>query len=544
MLAIREIRAIYSEGVYAVAATIKQLYEMIEVEDERVHRLVAAANAAHLHKIEQLTARIARLENELAGKVRQVHHLNLAVRELNKQLKEARRQTRQAREAHLAHLLKNSRNSSMPPSQDRRKRTRSLRERSGRKPGGQVGHPGTTLGFARQPDRLIIHAPADCCLCGSSLGGGEVARTERRQVHNLPPRKMEVTEHQTQTKVCGRCGAENKGEFPADIKAPVQYGAGVRSVATYLMSYQLLPYDRCAEAMRDLFGCPLSPGTLATLLKVCAGELIGPELIIKEGLRESAVLGVDETGLRVRGRQDWVHVTATGKLTLLVHDRRRGQPAISGIGILPRYEGVCVHDGFSSYDRYGQCRHAQCNAHILRELNYVIETSQAGWAQGMKTLLLEIKAAVDNARESGSTGLPPRRKQRWVKEYDGFIEQAEKLYGTLRRKRGRAKKAQPEESVTRAAARKLACLLGEKREEILLFMHDFFMPFDNNQSERDLRMLKVKQKLGGCFRTEKGVEEFCRLRSYISTMKKQGQGVMETIRSVFAGKVLMPALRC
>jgi len=186
-------------GGYAVAGpAIRQLYEMIEVEDERVHRLVAAANAAHLQKIEQLTARIARLEEELAGKVRQAHQLNLAVKELNEQLKEARRQTRQARERHLAHLMKDSRNSSLPPSQDRRKRTRSLRERSGRKPGGQVGHRGTTLGFARQPDRLIIHAPADCYLCGSALGESEVARTERRQVHDLPPQKVTVTEHQQQ----------------------------------------------------------------------------------------------------------------------------------------------------------------------------------------------------------------------------------------------------------------------------------------------------------------------------------------------------------
>src|SRR5215218_1320441 len=241
MLAMREVRAIYHQGVYAVAAAFRQLYEMIEVEDERVHRLVAAANAAHLRKIEQLTARIARLEEELAGKVRQAHQLNLAVKELNKQLTEARRQTRQARERHLAHLMKDSRNSSLPPSQDRRKRTRSLRERSGRKAGGQVGHPGTTLGFARQPDRLIIHSPADCYLCGSALGGSEVARTERRQVHDLPPQKAEVTEHQAQTKVCRRCGAENKAEFPAGVKAPVQYGAGVKSVAAYLLGYQLLP---------------------------------------------------------------------------------------------------------------------------------------------------------------------------------------------------------------------------------------------------------------------------------------------------------------
>src|SRR5947209_13990958 len=255
---------------------------------------------------------------------------------------------RQAQERHLAHLMKDSRNSSMPPSQDRRKRTRSLRERSGRKPGGQVGHPGTTLGFVEKPDRLIIHAPQACYLCGSVLAGSEVACTERRQVHDLPPQKIEVTEHQVQTKVCCRCGAENKAVFPAGIKAPVQYGVGGRCVAAYLMGYQLLPYDRCAEAMDDLFGCALSPGTLATLLKGCAGELVGAEMLIKEGLRESAVLGVDETNLRVSKQQDWVHVSATEKLTLLIHDRRRGERATSGIDILPRYEGVCVNDGFGS----------------------------------------------------------------------------------------------------------------------------------------------------------------------------------------------------
>jgi transposase len=455
-------------------------------------------------------------------------------------LKGARAQTRQAQERHLAHLMKDSRNSSLPPSQDRRKRTRGLRERSGRKAGGQVGHPGTTLGFARQPDRLVIHAPQSCHLCGSSLAESQVARTERRQVHDLPPQKIEVTEHQAQTKVCRRCGAENKAQFPVGVTAPVQYGVGVRSVASYLMGYQLLPYDRCAEAMADLFGCPTSPGTLATWLKGCANELIGPELLIKEGLREAAVLGVDETGLRVRGRQDWVHVSSTEKLTLLVHDRRRGAPAITGIDILPRYEGACVHDGFSSYEQYERCRHAQCNAHLLRELNYVIETSKPQWATEMKALLLEIKAAVDKAREGGRENLPPRLKGEFLRRYDEGIRQAKKLYGTLRKK-GRAKTV---ESPIRAAGRKLACRLEAKREEVLLFMDDFTVPFANNQAERDLRMLKVKQKVSGCFRTEEGAAEFCRLRSYVSTMKKQGRGVMETIRSVFAGKILMPALRC
>lgn len=306
MIAMREVRDIYHRGVWAVAAAFRQLYEMIEVEDGRVHRLVAAANAAHLRKIEQLRGQIARLEEEMAARARQVRRLELEVKELNRELKEARKQTRLAREAHLAHLMKDSRNSSLPPSQDRRKRTRGLREKSGRRPGGQAGHPGATLEFAEKPDRLVIHSPQSCRLCGLSLAGSKVARTERRQVHDLPPQRIEVTEHQVQTRVCGRCGTQNRGEFPPHIKAPVQYGEGVRSVAAYLLGYQLLPYDRCAEAMNDLFGCHVSPETLATLLRGCAGELVGPEMLIKEGLRKAAVLGADETGLRVSQRQDWV----------------------------------------------------------------------------------------------------------------------------------------------------------------------------------------------------------------------------------------------
>lgn len=348
MLAMREGRGIYHQGVAAVAATIRQLYQMIDTEDERVHKLVASANAAHLQKIERLTGRILRLEEELAHTSRQVHQLHLTVTELNKQLTEARQQTRLAREAHRAHLLKDSRHSSLPPSADPRKKTRNLRQKSGQQVGGQPGHLGTTLSLVEKPDRLVIHASADCYLCGASPSESEVARTERRQVHDLAPRKVEVTEHQAPTKVCRRCGAKNKAEFPAGINAPVPYGEGIKAVATYLMGDQLLPDDRCAEAMGDLFGCHLSPGTLATLLKGCARELDEPLMLIKEGLRKSAVLGVDETKLRVAKHQDWVHVSATDQLTLLVHHKKRGTPAIAEEEILPRYEGVCVHDGFSS----------------------------------------------------------------------------------------------------------------------------------------------------------------------------------------------------
>ena len=544
MLRQHEIRVIYEAGIGAVTETIRHLYEMIETDDERLHRLVASATAAHLQKIEQLTGRIARLEEELSNRVRQVYQLNQQLKDLSKQLKEARQQTRLAREAHLATVIKNSQNSSLPPSTDTGKRTRSLREKSGRKPGGQLGHRGASLSLVEQPDRHMVHTPQTCHLCGTSLSNSDVVGSERRQVHDLPPQKIEVTEHQVQTKVCGRCGIKNKAKFPSGINAPVQYGEGVRAVAAYLMGYQLLPYDRCAETMNDLFNCRLSVGTLATILKECVSEMVDPLLLIKEGLKKSEVIGVDETNLRVHQKQEWVHVSSTDHLTLLVYDRNRGTTAIEKVGILSGYKGVCVHDGFSAYDQYRQCRHGLCNAHIMRELNYVIETNKPVWATEMRKLLLEIKAAVSKADETGKKRLALRQKKEFLSQYDRIVSEAGRLYEPLKRKKGRATTRRPKESPIAAAARKLVNRLGTKRDEILLFMRDFRVPFDNNQAERDLRMLKVKQKVSGCFRTEKGADEFCQMRSYISTMKKQGHGVMETIKSVFAGKVLMPALRC
>jgi transposase len=376
MLRQHEIKTIFNKGVGAVTETIRQLYEMIETDDERVQKLVRIAISVHLQKNEQLTGRIAKLEEELSKRVRQVHQLNCTIKEINAQLKEAQQETRLAREAHLASVMKNSQNSSLPPSTDRHKKTISLREKSGKHVGGQVGHHGTTLGFVNKPDRLIIHSPEACEFCGSSLSNSKPAGNERRQVHDLPPQKMKVTEHQAQTKVCGRCGTMSKGKFPIGVNAPVQYGAGVRAVAAYLMGYQLIPYDRCAGAMNDLFDCQISAGTLTTILKECAGVLVEPLMLIKEGLRKSEVLGVDETNLRVNQKQEWVHVTSTDQLTLLIQDRRRGTSAIESINILSGYKGVCVHDGFSAYDQYRQCQHSLCNAHILRELNYVIETSK------------------------------------------------------------------------------------------------------------------------------------------------------------------------
>jgi transposase len=292
------------------------------------------------------------------------------------------------------------------------------------------------------PDHLVIHAPQNCSLCGSSLSGAEVAGSEHRQVHDLPPQKIEVTEHLAQTKVCGRCGMKNKAEFPTGLNAPVQYGKGIRSVVAYLLGYQLLPYERCAETMNDLFNCQVSAGTLTTIFREGARETVEPLLLIKEGISQSQVIGVDETNLRVNQKQQWVHVSSTEKLTLLCHDKRRGTGAIENIGILAGYKGVCVHDGFSAYDQYGQCRHSLCNAHILRELNYVLETSKPSWAQEMKQLLLDIKAAVGVASEGGKKRLAARQEKEFLSRYDRIVREAGKLYPPLKRKKNGSKTRQ------------------------------------------------------------------------------------------------------
>jgi len=466
MLSQHEIRVIYKQGVASVASTISKLYEMIETDDERVHKLVASATAAHLKMIEQLTVRIAKLEVELANRVRQIHQLNGTVKELKQQLKEAQAQARHAKEAHLATVIKNSQNSSKPPSTDTHKKTRSLREQSGKKVGGQLGHPGTTLEFVDKPDHLVIHSLENCHLCGSSLSDIGVTGNERRQVHDLPRQKIEIIEHQSQTKVCGGCGTTNKATFPAGVNAPVQYGKGIRSVVAYLLGYPLLPYERCAETMNDLFDCRLSPGTLATIFKECSRDLTEPLMLIKAELSKSEVLGVDETNLRVKQKQVWVHVSSTDQLTLLVHDKRRGTAAIENIGILSGYKGVAVHDGFTAYDQYRQCRHSLCNAHILRELNYVIETSKPGWAIQMKKLLLDIKAAVSKAGEAGKKRLALRQKKELLSQYDRIVAEAGKLYEPLKRKKGRVKTRRPKESPMAAAARKLVNRLCARRDEI------------------------------------------------------------------------------
>jgi transposase len=281
--------------------------------------------------------------------------------------------------------------------------------------------------------------------------------------------------------------------------------------------------------MRELFGCALSAGTLSTAVRQCAAGLVETELKIKRGVRRSTVIHADETGLRVAGRLHYVHVASTARLTHYGADARRGKAAMDDIGILPQYRGTCVHDGWLSYTYYPKCRHALCGAHLLRELTYFEELSAAtkAWAAALKELLLEMKAEVERVSTEGGKQLPTQRLAALTQSYDRLI--AEGL------------KAPPASDVPEGVqkqARNLLLRLERRKEEVLRFVTDFCVPFDNNQAERDLRMVKLQQKTSGCFRSEEGARRFCRIRSYLSTMRKQGRGVLPALEGACRGKPL------
>jgi transposase len=299
--------------------------------------------------------------------------------------------------------------------------------------------------------------------------------------------------------------------------------------ALYLHDYQLLPYARTAEAMRELFGCALSSGTLSTAVRQCAAGLVETELQIKRGLRRSAVIHADETGLRVGGRLHYVHVASTARLTHYGADARRGKAAIDEINILPQYRGTCVHDGWLSYTFYPKCRHALCGAHLLRELVYFEElgTETKAWATPLKELLLEMKAEVERVSAEGGQRLPAERVEELTESYDRLIAEGLK---------SPTPSDVPEQ--VQKQARNLLLRLERRKEEVLRFVTDFSVPFDNNQAERDLRMVKLQQKTSGCFRTEEGARRFCRIRSYVSTMRKQGKGVLRAFEGVCRGEPL------
>ncbi len=435
-----------------------------------------------------------------------------------------------------ARLAKDSHNSHLPPSSDRFPRQpRSLRKRSQKKAGGQPGHPGSTLEWSETPDLVLVY-PVECCQhCGRDLCELESLRVERRQVLDLLPVRHLVIEHQAQQKCCPGCHQISAAPFPNDVRAPVQYGAAFGAVGVYLVQQQLLPYERACEVMQDLLGAAMSVGTLQALVERCAQQLEPVEQQIKAALSQAEVLHQDETGLYVGGKRQWMHVSATAQLTHYAVHAKRGKAALDAIGILKDFAGVSVHDGWQSYWQLG-CGHALCNVHHLRELTYLEEEQQQAWASEIKELLLDSKAAVQQVRALGQQHLHPLEVADWKAHYGALL-----LEGYLANppdpppKTG--KKGRPKQS----AARNLLDRLSKHQQAVLLFLDNFAVPFDNSLAERDLRMLKVQQKISGCFRSEAFAVAFCRIRGYLSTLRKQGMALLTALEQALLGHPLSPA---
>ncbi len=452
-------------------------------------------------------------------------------------LEQARAELAEAREqiAELeARLKQNPRNSSRPPSSEGlakpAPKPRSLRKKSGRKPGGQDGHKGTTLAQAARPDREIRHEPGCCGRCGAGLAGRPVTGVERRQVFDLPPVRAEVTEHQLIERECS-CGHRTRGAAPRGAEAPVQYGPRVAAVIVYLYAGQVLSRQRTAVALGELFGVPLSSGTVAALTARAAGRLDGFLEHVREQIAARDVAGVDETGFRVEGRLAWVHCARTGKYTLLMVHPRRGRKAIEAMGVLPSFGGVAVHDAWAPYDTYTAPEHQLCCAHALRELQAVTDATPGGqwcWATQAAEALTRMQQLLSEVTSQGRDAMDPAALAAQVRLYRSAAligaAQTAGRSGPLMRKHN-------------ALARRLL----DRQGDYLRFTTDLRAPPDNNGTERDIRMAKLKQKVSGCLRTTAGARQFCAIRSYLSTAAKHGLSFFDALIMLTEGEPWMPA---
>ena len=437
-----------------------------------------------------------------------------------------------------ARLKQSSRDSSKPPSSDGLAKpppTRSQRRRSGRKPGGQPGSEGHHLAQVAVADVVVPHEPERCEGCGGGLEGAELVGAERRQVFDLPPETpLSVSEHQALRRRCGCCGVVSAGVFPEQVRAPAQYGPRLRAFVVYLAVYQHLPYERIRRLGADRYGASLSTGTLQAIV---ARGAAGLELFLEElcgQLAASAVVHFDETGARTAGKLHWVHEATTGTLTLYGLHTRRGKEGIDALGVLPGFSGVAVHDGFTPYRTYTDCTHALCNAHHLRELTAVEEQGGQPWANELACLLIEIKDTVEAANRAGAATLDPETLTGYRARYRqlitaGFVQNPEP--------QRTGKRGRPRQGPTRS----LLLRLDRYQDDVLRFASNFDVSFDNNLAERDIRMIKLQQKISGCWRSREGADAFLALRSYIQTARKQGQDILAVLQAAAEGRPWLPA---
>jgi transposase len=430
---------------------------------------------------------------------------------------------------------KDSHNSHLPPSSDRFVRQpKSLRKKSEKKRGGQPGHEGRTLQWQACPDEVVMHAVTKCAVCQQDLQSISALQIERRQVVDVPSPRLWVAEHQAEQKQCPACQHITLACFPAEVAAPLQYGPRLGAIAVYLVQQQLLPWTRACEILADLLGAPLSEGTLASLIERCATTLQPVEEQIKQALTTMEVLHQDETGLYVNGQRQWLHVSCTEQLTHYAVHPKRGQEALEAIGILPHFAGTSVHDGWRAYFHYA-CLHALCVVHLLRELTYLAEEQGLAWAAELIALLLDMKAACEQARAAGLASLHPLEVADWQAQFVAIVATADATTPYAQAPPGHKGR------VKQSAARNLLDRLLADQQAVLAFLHRLVVPFDNNQAERDVRMVKVQQKVSGSFRSQAGATAFCRIRGYLSTLRKQGLHLLNALEATLRGHPVLPS---
>ena len=431
--------------------------------------------------------------------------------------------------------VKNSQNSSKPPSSDglsKPPRPKSLRPKGQKPLGGQPGHQGDTLKAVVQPDHIEPHPVMACAHCHASLENAPVIGYQKRQVFDIPPVKVEVTEHQAESKFCQTCGQTTTAPFPAEVSQAIQYGPRLKAQATYLNEYDFLSLERTAQFFLDMYGHTLAEDTIRHANARIAQNVAPVNQVIIDQICQAEVVDADETGLRVAGKLHWLHVASTPTLTAYTVHAKRGWVAMEEAGILNHLQGRLVHDHLKSYYTIHTGPHALCNAHHLRELEFNQQQYEQPWAENLADLLREIHLTVEQTRPI-QDHLPAESLADFEQRYIALITEGESLNPPPERPpKGRRPKQTP--------PRNLLDRLRDHRTEVLAFMHDFRVPFDNNLAERDLRMMKVKQKVSGGFRTLAGAAEFAAIRGYISTMRKQGRPVLEALEMAYRGRPFMP----
>ena len=433
-------------------------------------------------------------------------------------------------------LSSNSKNTHKPPSTDKKitRKTNSLRKKSKKKPGGQKGHKGDTLHFSSSPDFVEEHSHHDCPHCNNSLDNAEVVDVEKRQVFDLPPQKLEITEHQSPLKKCVHCQKVSKAPFPEGVTAKTQYGNRLKALCVYLHSYQFLPFKRISEFFKELFSHPISTGTLVNMEKTASENLGFFEEMLKLGLLSSKNVHFDESGIRYEGRRKWFHVASTPELTYYYAHDKRGEEGMRAAGVLPEFAGNAVHDFWKSYLKFENCEHSLCNVHHLRDLTFLEEKRSEKWATEMKSFLLKTKKRVEKAVARG-----PTISNYLKKDIENRYKKIVKM-GLKETEEPEKRKAGQRGKIGKSKGRNLVERFLNYQEEILRFVSDFEVPFSNNQAERDVRMVKVQQKISGSFRAKSGAERFCRIRSYLSTAKKHHLNILEALEDAFLFNPFIP----